>query len=82
MMPMPKGATAWESEPRRQMRSFVIRVFMSGMMLGMGVGEIRFQHFHIVWEEMPNNRWWGVGWGVLAALSLALAARSQWRKIP
>jgi hypothetical protein len=81
MIPMPKGATATEKEPRRQMRSFTIRVFMTGLMLGLGIGEIRFQHFHIVWEEMPSNRWWGVGWCVLAAVCGAVAARDYWRKI-
>ncbi len=84
MMPMPKGSTAWEKEPGRQMRSFAIRVFMTGLMLGMGIGEIRFQHFHIVWEEMqiPTNRWWGVGGCVLSAVFMALAARNYWRKLP
>jgi len=56
MMPMPKGSTAWEKEPRRQMRSFAIRVFMTGLMLGMGIGEIRFQHFHIVWRKCKYLR--------------------------
>jgi hypothetical protein len=84
MMSMPKGSTAWEKEPRRQMRSFVIRVYFYGLMLGMGIGEIRFQNFHIVWEEMqiPTNRWWGVGWCVLAGVCGALAAWDHWRKIP
>jgi hypothetical protein len=81
MMPMPKGATAWGKEPQRQMRPFVIRVFMSGVMLGMGIGEIRMQHFHIVWEEMPGYRWWSIGWCVLSAVFIALAARDRWRKI-
>jgi hypothetical protein len=84
MMPMPKGSTAWEKEPRRQMRSFTIRVFMTGLMLGMGIGEIRFDHFHIVWAEMqvPANRWWGVGICVLAAVLGAWGAWDYyWKKI-
>jgi hypothetical protein len=84
MMPMPKGATAWEKEPQRTMRSFVTRVFMSGLMLGLGIGEIRFDHFHIVWAEMqiPANRWWGVGGSVVCAVFMAWAARESWRKRP
>ena len=52
---MPKGVTAWEKEPRRLMRSFVIRVFLVGFALGMGIGEIRFDHFHIVWAGNANS---------------------------
>jgi hypothetical protein len=82
-MSMPKGITAWEKEPRRLMRSFVIRVFLVGFGLGMGIGEIRFSHFHIVWAEMqiPANRWWGVGGCLLTSGLMALAARDYWRKI-
>ena len=82
-MSMPKGVTAWEKEPRRLMRSFVIRVFLVGFAVGMGTGEIRFDHFHIVWAEMqiPANRWWGVGGCLLNAVFMALAARGYWRKI-
>jgi hypothetical protein len=83
-MPMPKGTTAWEKEPQRKMRSFVIRVFASGLALGMGIGEIRFDHFHIVWTEMqvPANRWWGVGICVLAAVLGAWGAWDYyWKKI-
>jgi hypothetical protein len=80
---MPKGVTAWEKEPRRLMRSFVIRVFLVGFALGMGIGQIRFDHFHIVWAEMqlPANRWWGVGWCLLTAVVVALAAKDYWRKL-
>lgn len=80
---MPKGVTAWEKESRRLMRSFVIRVFLVGFALGMGIGEIRFDHFHIVWAEMqiPANRWWGVGWFLLTSVFMAPVARYYWHKI-
>jgi hypothetical protein len=83
MMSMPKGVTALEKESQRKMRSVVILVFFSGLILGMGIGQIRFQHFHIVWEEMqiPANRWWAVGWDVLAGVCGALVAWIRWRKI-
>jgi hypothetical protein len=82
-MSIPKGVTAWEKEPRRLLRSFVTWVFLVGFALGMGIGEIRFDHFHIMWAEMqiPANRWWGVGGWLLTAALMGLAARDYWRRI-
>jgi hypothetical protein len=81
MMPMQNGATAWEKDPHRQMRSFVIRVFLCGFMLGAGFGEIRMNHFRVIWDEMQNpNRWWGVGFAVLAAVLGAWGALDYYRK--
>jgi hypothetical protein len=80
---MPNGVTAWKKEPRRLMRSFVIRIFLVGFTLGMGIGEIRFEHFHIVWAEMqiPANRWWGVGAFLVGSVSMAVSAMDYWRKM-
>ncbi len=80
---MPNGATAYKKEPWRLMRSFVIRIFLVGFTLGMSVGEIRFEHFHLVWSEMeiPANRWWGVGGFLVASVSIAVSAMDYWRKM-
>lgn len=82
-MSMPNSVTALEKEPPRLTRSFVFRVFLVGFSLGMGIGEIRFDHFHIVWAEMqiPANRWWGVGWLLVGAVAMAMSAMDYWRKI-
>ena len=81
MMPMPNAAAATEQSANRQLRAFVFRVFVIGVMLGIGIGQIRMQHFHIAWEEMPGYRWRSIGWCVLSAMFLALDARGRWRKI-
>jgi hypothetical protein len=38
MMPMPKGATAWEMEPQRKMGAVFINTFGSGAMVGVAMG--------------------------------------------
>ena len=83
MISMSKEFTALEREPRRIVRSFVISVFLAGLALGMGVGEIRFDNFRIVWAEMqvPANRCLGVCVWLFTAVLMAIAARDYWRKI-
>jgi hypothetical protein len=81
MMPISSAAVATEKRDHPQLRGFIFRVFAVGLMLGIGIGQVRMQHFHIAWEEMPGYRWWSVGWCALSAVFLSLDARGRWRKL-
>jgi hypothetical protein len=70
MMPMPKGVTAWETEPQRKMRGVILPVFWSGVMVGFAGATI------------PAHRWWLYAWFLATAALFAHIAWDSWRKIP
>lgn len=70
MMPIPKGATAWEMEPQRKMRAVFFNTFGSGVMVGVAMGAAH------------EHRWGLFAWLLATAALSAYSAWARWRKIP
>jgi hypothetical protein len=70
MMPMPKGATAWEKVPQRQTRWVFLNVFGSGLMVGIAL------------DNIHTHRWFWLAWDLAVAALSAYNAWDKWRKIP
>ena len=67
MMPMPKGATAWEREPQRKMRPVLFWTFSSGVIVGLAMGAAH------------EHRWGLFTWLLATAVIGAYNAWNQWR---